>query len=115
MSSSLHAGWNTRNAVSSYYVKGSLVALCLDLLIRERTQSQRSLDDVMRLLWQRYGRGFYDIDMQRIGSGTGKPAGVQGAAGRPRSVATKTAARASHRTMEETASPDTALDVVEVS
>lgn len=104
---------NTQNAVSSYYVKGSLVALCLDLLIRERTQSQRSLDDVMRLLWQRYGRGFYDTDTQRIGSGTGKPAGVQGAAGRPRSVATKTAARASHRTMEEAVSADTALDVVE--
>ena len=67
----------------------------------------------MRLLWQRYGRGFYDTDTQRIGSGTGKPAGVQGAAGRPRFVVTKTAARASHRTMEETASPDTALDVVQ--
>ena len=75
---------NTQNAVSSYYVKGSLVALCLDLLIRERTQGQRSLDDVMRLLWQRYGRCFYDTDMRRIGSGTGKSAGVKGAAGRPR-------------------------------
>ena len=104
---------NTQNAVSSYYVKGSLVALCLDLLIRERTQGQRSLDDVMRLLWQQYGQGFYDTDTQRIGSGTGKPAGVQGAAGRPRSVATKTAARASRRTTEETVSLDTALDVVQ--
>ena len=104
---------NTQNAVSSYYVKGSLVALCLDLLIRERTQGQRSLDDVMRLLWQRYGRGFYDTDTQRTGSGTGKPAGVKGPAGRSRSVATKTAAHAAHRTVEETVSPDTALDVVQ--
>ena len=104
---------NTQNAVSSYYVKGSLVALCLDLLIRERTQSQRSLDDVMRLLWQRYGRGFYDTDTQRTGSGTRKPAGVKGPAGRSRSVATKTAAHASHRRVEETVSPDTALDVVQ--
>ncbi len=104
---------NTQNAVSSYYVKGSLVALCLDLLIRERTQGQRSLDDVMRLLWQRYGQGFYDTDTQRTGSRAGKTAGVKGSAGRSRSVATKTAARASHRTVEETASPDTALDVVQ--
>ncbi|WWT75856.1 PDZ domain-containing protein [Lautropia mirabilis] len=104
---------NTQNAVSSYYVKGSLVALCLDLLIRERTQGQRSLDDVMRLLWQRYGQGFYDTDTQRTGSGTRRPAGVKGSAGRSRSLATKTAAHASHCTVEETVSPRTALDVVE--
>jgi predicted metalloprotease with PDZ domain len=47
---------NTPNAVVSYYVKGSLVALCLDLTIRARTRSRRSLDDVMRLLWQRHGQ-----------------------------------------------------------
>lgn len=50
---------NTINAVSSYYVKGALVAMCLDLTIRQKTRSQRSLDDVMRLMWQRYGRNFY--------------------------------------------------------
>jgi len=47
---------NTPNAVVSYYGKGSLVALCLDLLIRERTRGRQSLDDVMRALWRRYGR-----------------------------------------------------------
>src|SRR5690606_38638214 len=46
---------NSPNTVVSYYVKGSLVALCLDLTIRARTRSRRSLDDVMRLLWQRHG------------------------------------------------------------
>ena len=46
---------NSPNTVVSYYVKGSLVALCLDLTIRARTRSRRSLDDVMRLMWQRYG------------------------------------------------------------
>lgn len=51
---------NTVNAVSSYYVKGALVALCLDLTIRAKTQSKRSLDDVMRLMWERYGRDFYE-------------------------------------------------------
>jgi predicted metalloprotease with PDZ domain len=46
---------NSPNAIVSYYGKGSLVALCLDLLIRSRTDGRRSLDDMMRALWQRYG------------------------------------------------------------
>jgi predicted metalloprotease with PDZ domain len=44
------------NAGVSYYGKGSLIALCLDLLIRDRTRGRKSLDDVMRALWARYGR-----------------------------------------------------------
>jgi predicted metalloprotease with PDZ domain len=47
---------NSPNAQVSYYLKGSLIALCLDLLIRKRTRGRRSLDDVMRALWERYGR-----------------------------------------------------------
>lgn len=50
---------NAPNAVVSYYTKGSLVALALDLTIRAETQGGKSLDDVMRVLWQRYGRDFY--------------------------------------------------------
>ncbi len=50
---------NSPNALVSYYTKGSLVAAGLDLAIREATGDQRSLDDVMRLMWQRYGRDFY--------------------------------------------------------
>ncbi len=46
---------NSPNTIVSYYVKGSLVALCLDLTIRARTRSRRSLDDVMRLMWRRFG------------------------------------------------------------
>ena len=46
---------NSPNAGVSYYVKGSLAALCLDLLIRDQTQGRKSLDDVMRALWQRHG------------------------------------------------------------
>ncbi|HZP86811.1 MAG TPA: peptidase M61, partial [Burkholderiales bacterium] len=45
---------NTPNAVVSYYAKGSLVALALDLLLRR--EGRASLDDVMRALWRRYGR-----------------------------------------------------------
>ena len=43
---------NTPNQTVSYYVKGALVALGLDLQLRLRGQS---LDAVMRLAWQRYG------------------------------------------------------------
>ncbi|RKP43951.1 M61 family metallopeptidase [Trinickia fusca] len=50
---------NSPNAIVSYYQKGSLVALAFDLAIRARTDQRKSLDDVMRLLWQRYGRDFY--------------------------------------------------------
>ena len=45
---------NAPNSVVSYYQKGSLVALALDLAIRNETRGRRSLDDVMRLLWRQY-------------------------------------------------------------
>ncbi len=50
---------NSPNAIVSYYTKGALIALGLDLTLREQTNGRRSLDDVMRRLWQRYGRDFY--------------------------------------------------------
>jgi predicted metalloprotease with PDZ domain len=50
---------NASNAIVSYYTKGSLVALGLDLTIRAGTDGRKSLDDVMRALWQRYGRDFF--------------------------------------------------------
>jgi predicted metalloprotease with PDZ domain len=44
---------NAPNAVVSYYVKGSLVALALDLTLRRIGTT--SLDDVMRAAWTQYG------------------------------------------------------------
>lgn len=44
---------NTPNAAVSYYGKGALVALALDLKLRSETGV--TLDDVMRELWRRYG------------------------------------------------------------
>jgi predicted metalloprotease with PDZ domain len=44
---------NSPNAMVSYYAKGALLALALDLTLREARRG--SLDDVMRSLWQRYG------------------------------------------------------------
>lgn len=51
---------NSPNAIVSYYQKGSLIGLALDLTIRTETNGKKSLDDVMRTLWQRYGRDFYE-------------------------------------------------------
>jgi predicted metalloprotease with PDZ domain len=47
---------NSPNAIVSYYAKGALVALALDLLIRRDTVGAQSLDEVMRALWERHGR-----------------------------------------------------------
>lgn len=47
---------NSPNAIVSYYAKGSLVALALDLLIRRETNGACSLDDVMRAAWDKYGQ-----------------------------------------------------------
>jgi len=43
------------NTTVSYYLKGGLAMVALDLEIRRRTEGARSLDDVLRALWQRYG------------------------------------------------------------
>jgi len=42
---------NTPNATVSYYTKGALVALCLDLTLRQ--EGKTTLDAVMRALWER--------------------------------------------------------------
>jgi predicted metalloprotease with PDZ domain len=60
---------NAPNAIVSYYTKGALVALALDLTIRQQTHEAKSLDDVMLALWQRYGRDFYSAGQVRRGVG----------------------------------------------
>ncbi len=47
---------NSNNCQISYYLKGEMVSFLLDLLIRARHENKRSLDDVMRLMWQRFGK-----------------------------------------------------------
>ncbi|MEW6732549.1 MAG: PDZ domain-containing protein [Acidobacteriota bacterium] len=51
-------GWlqpdDAENAQLSFYTKGELIGLLLDLEIRRRTQQEKSLDDVMRFLNERY-------------------------------------------------------------
>ncbi|MEP6607750.1 MAG: PDZ domain-containing protein [Burkholderiaceae bacterium] len=48
---------NAPNSVVSYYQKGALIGLALDLSIRLKTHGKRSLDDVMRLLWKQWKAG----------------------------------------------------------
>jgi len=43
------------NTTISYYTKGALVSLALDLKLRLETSGRVSLDDVVRELWRRYG------------------------------------------------------------
>ncbi|MHC9510954.1 M61 family metallopeptidase [Kangiella sp. M94] len=47
---------NAPNAVVSYYGKGTVIALCMDLLIRQLTDNKKSLQDVMVRLWQDFGQ-----------------------------------------------------------
>ncbi|MDQ7744952.1 M61 family metallopeptidase [Hydrogenophaga pseudoflava] len=58
-------GENTPNSTISYYTKGALVAMCLDLTLRAEGRS--SLDEVMRALWQRtQGGPMRESDLQAV-------------------------------------------------
>ncbi len=48
---------NSGNSQISYYLKGEMISLLLDLLIRCRHHNKRSLDDVMVQMWQKFGKG----------------------------------------------------------
>jgi predicted metalloprotease with PDZ domain len=71
---------NTPNAVVSYYGKGALLALGLDLQIRAFSKNQKSLDDLMRLMWQKHGvtldgiaeDGLDQLILELLGSGFSK-------------------------------------------
>ena len=56
---------NSVNVAESYYRRGQLLGLALDLTLRGATAGRRGLDDVMRLLWRRWG-----------GKGKGYPEGA---------------------------------------
>jgi predicted metalloprotease with PDZ domain len=59
---------NSANSQMSYYLKGAMVTLLLDLGIRIRHQNEQSFDDVMRLMWQQFGKdeiGFTPAQLQQ--------------------------------------------------
>jgi len=47
---------NSVNSMVSYYLKGSMAALALDLSIMRDSSGEQSLSDVMQVLWQQYGK-----------------------------------------------------------
>ncbi len=60
---------NSGNSQMSYYLKGEMVSLLLDLMIRSRHRNQRSYDDVMRKMWHQFGQdeiGFTPEDLQEV-------------------------------------------------
>lgn len=60
---------NAPNAIISYYTKGSLIALALDLTIRQQTGGKRSLDDILLYLWQHFGQtrtGIEDGEIEAV-------------------------------------------------
>ncbi|PSB12770.1 peptidase M61 [filamentous cyanobacterium CCP2] len=60
---------NSDNSQISYYLKGEMVSLLLDLRIRAKFHNDRSLDDVLRHLWQQFGQpeiGFTPEQLQRV-------------------------------------------------
>jgi predicted metalloprotease with PDZ domain len=71
---------NLANTAISYYPKGELIGMVLDMIIRGRTNGKSSLDDVMRKMYEEYylkspnatyylrGRGYIPEDLQRVAS-----------------------------------------------
>lgn len=60
---------NSGNSQMSYYLKGEMVSLLLDLLIRSIHDNQRSLDDVMLKMWQQFGQaeiGYTPEQLQEV-------------------------------------------------
>lgn len=54
------------NKKSSIYVEGAVSSLLLDLTIRKTTQNKKSLDDVLRLLWVRFGQKSVGYSLEDI-------------------------------------------------
>ena len=69
---------NLQNTSISYYPKGELIGMVMDLLVRGRSKGRSSLDDVMRAMYEEFylkspnssyylrGRGYQPEDLERI-------------------------------------------------
>ncbi|MFQ3250708.1 MAG: putative metalloprotease with PDZ domain [Glaciecola sp.] len=45
----------SHNHIVSYYNKGAVIALALDITLREMSENRYSIDQIMQILWQEYG------------------------------------------------------------
>ncbi len=58
---------NSRDTQISYYTKGAVVGFLLDVEIRRATDGQKSLDDVLRLMYERFAAsGYTPEDFQNV-------------------------------------------------
>jgi predicted metalloprotease with PDZ domain len=69
---------NLHNTSISYYPKGELIGMVMDLLVRGRSKGKSSLDDVMRAMYEEFylkspnssyylrGRGYQPEDLERV-------------------------------------------------
>jgi predicted metalloprotease with PDZ domain len=60
---------NSSNSQMSYYLKGEMVTLLLDLLIRDHTQGAKSFDNVLVAMWEQFGKveiGFTETQLKSI-------------------------------------------------
>ena len=67
---------NAPNAIISYYAKGALTALALDLRIRRDTAGRVCLDHLMRALWVRYGRTGVGVPERGVEALAGEVSGL---------------------------------------
>jgi len=67
---------NATNAIVSYYTKGALVALALDLTLRLESGGTISLDQVMRALWERYGKPGIGVQEDAVEALVGEVSGL---------------------------------------
>src|SRR5215212_2436586 len=71
---------NLQNTTISYYPKGELIGMVMDLLVRGRTKGKATLDDIMRDMYEEFygkssndsyylrGRGYQTEDLERVAS-----------------------------------------------
>ena len=60
---------NSVNTSISYYLKGGLIIMALDLTIRDLTDGQKSMDAVYRILWDKFkddGKGINDTTFKSV-------------------------------------------------
>lgn len=69
--------WNPERVWMSYYLRGELIALCMDMEIRRRTDGRQRIEDFLRLMYERFyqnvesesyylqGRGYETEDVLR--------------------------------------------------
>lgn len=59
---------NSVNSQVSYYVKGAIIALAIDLLLRSNSESRNSLDQLMQILWRDFGQPNQGVPEDKIES-----------------------------------------------